>query len=138
MVNLTVRVHTVEGDVLEFIMDHQDSLDSLRSKIQEVTGKEASFMSFLHQRKGLLESDKTFEDYNIRPESVLDLILRFGGCTPLGGMPLPDPVPWYNDPIPELLLTRYKPNKDAIFEQMIAEMEAKERGEDPNAEKEEA
>lgn len=137
MVNLTVRVHAVEGGVYEFVVDHQDTLDSLRHRLQDQIEKEASFMTFFDPRRGLLEPERTFEDYNFRPHSMTDLILRFGGGTPLGGMPIPDPVPWNNDPIPELLLTRYKPNKDAIFEQMIAEMEARERGEDPDALKEE-
>lgn len=125
MVQLIVRPATVEGEVWEIPVDHEDTLQTLCDRLEGVTGREADKMYLFHERKGLLEKEKTFQDYNVRPESVLDLLLRFGGSDPLGGMPVPDPVPWYNDPIPQYLMDKYRPDKNALAETELQELEAK-------------
>lgn len=123
MVNLTVHAVTIEGDSWDVTVDHQDTLRSLGNKLEELTGYTTGVMYFFHSRKGLLEHHRTFEDYNIRPQSLVDLLLRFGGKDPLGGLPEPDPIPWYNDPIPPLLMEKFTKSKVDFFGNMLQQLE---------------
>lgn len=124
MVNLTVVPRTVEGDSWRITADHQDTLQTLGEKLEEFTGYPADYMYFFHDRKGLLERNRTFEDYNIRPESRVELLLRFGGKEPLGGLPVPDPIPWYNEPVPDLITRKGGQSREAFFGNMLYKLEA--------------
>lgn len=124
MVNLTVHAVTVKGDSWNVSVDHKDTLRSLGDKLEEMTGYIADYMYFFHDRKGLLEHHRTFEDYNIRPQSLVDLLLRFGGKEPLGGCPTPDPVEWYNDPIPPAVMEKFTKSKEDFFGNMLESLEA--------------
>lgn len=119
MVNLTVVPRTVSGDSWRITADHQDTLQKLGEKLEGCTGYPADYMYFFHDRKGLLERHRTFEDYNIRPESRVELLLRFGGSEPLGGLPVPDPIPWYNDPVPDLITKAGGQTREAFFGKML-------------------
>lgn len=71
-----VTIKSLTGKFFDLLVDPNDSIQDVKQKITDREGVPPSEQRLIFSRQ-TLDDDLTLSDYNIQPNSVISLVIRF-------------------------------------------------------------
>ena len=78
---MQIFVKTLTGKTITLEVQESDSIEDVKTRIQDMEGIPVIQQGLIHRVAGVLNNRMTLSDYNIHNESMLFLVLRL--CSPL-------------------------------------------------------